>query len=90
MPRESRISISLHSFLSDSLFALRQLRKSPAFAASAILTLALGIGATTAIFSVIDAVLLNPYPYKNAGRLATSAFIPPTSSELGVFPHTPS
>jgi predicted permease len=61
----------LRSVLSDCRFALRQLRKSPAFTATAVLTLALGIGSTTAIFSIIDGVLLNPYPYKNAQRLAT-------------------
>jgi putative ABC transport system permease protein len=71
MASDSSIATALRSFLSDSRFALRQLRKSPGFAFSAILTLALGIGSTTAIFSVIHAVLLNPYPYKNADRLAT-------------------
>src|ERR1700743_1344225 len=71
MASESRIATSFRSFLSDSRFALRQLRKSPGFALSAILTLALGIGSATAIFSVIHAVLLHPYPYKNADRLAT-------------------
>src|SRR5580704_6618798 len=71
MPAEPRIATALRSFLSDCRFALRQLHKSPGFAFSAILTLALGIGSATAIFSVIHAVLLNPYPYKNADRLAT-------------------
>jgi predicted permease len=61
----------VHSVLNDLRFALRQLRKNPGFTAVAILTLALGIGATTAIFSIIDGVLLNPYPYKNAERLAS-------------------
>lgn len=51
-------------------FALRQLRKSPGFALTAILSLALGIGATTAVFSVVYGVLMNPYPYKDADRMA--------------------
>ncbi len=72
MLRESRIETTLRSFISDCRFATRQLRKSPGFAFSSILTLALGIGSTTAIFSVIHGVLLSPYPYKNADRLATS------------------
>ncbi|HUN61473.1 MAG TPA: ABC transporter permease, partial [Candidatus Sulfotelmatobacter sp.] len=49
----------------------RQIRKSPAFTAVAVLTLALGIGSSTAIFSAIDGTLLHPYPYKNADSLAT-------------------
>jgi putative ABC transport system permease protein len=69
--REQRIGNWLHSVLSDCRFALRQLRKSLAFAVTAVLTLALGIGSTTAIFSLINGALLNPYPYKNAERLAT-------------------
>src|ERR1035441_4587046 len=55
--------------LADSIFAFRQLRRSPAFALTAILSLALGIGATTAVFSVVYGVLMNPYPYQDADRM---------------------
>ena len=55
----------------DARFAVRSLHRRPAFAATALLTLALGIGATTAMFSVIDGVLLQPLPYREPDRLVT-------------------
>ncbi len=57
------------SFLRELRVTARQLRKSPGFAVTAILTLAFGIGATTAIFSIVEGVLLRPLPFADPGRL---------------------
>src|SRR5579862_9306484 len=67
--RELRGLPFLESLAQDVRFALRMLRKSPGFAAVAILTLALGIGANTAIFSVTYGILLKPLPFPDSSRL---------------------
>lgn len=68
--RDARAGAWFESFWRDVRFAGRVLRKSPAFTSVAILTLAIGIGANVAIFSIVYGVLLRPIPYPNADRLA--------------------
>jgi len=67
--REVRIGAFFETLLKDARYGLRQLRRSPGFTAVAVITLGLGIGATTAMFSLIDAVLLQGMPYQNPHRL---------------------
>jgi putative ABC transport system permease protein len=71
----------MQTFLQDFRLALRQLRKSPGFSATAILSLALGIGATVAVFSIIYAVLLNPWPYVGADRICEMFLVDKAGNE---------
>lgn len=66
----------------DLKYALRQMRRTPGFTAVAVLSLALGLGATTAIFSIVDGVLLQPLRYREPDRLYMAENIPPAAARL--------
>src|SRR5499425_2271285 len=70
--------------VSDLRHGLRILLRNPGFAATAVLLLALGIGANTAIFSVVNAVLLRPLPYQDASRIMQIWHVPPAKSFPGL------
>ena len=65
------VAFVAESVAQDLRFAMRQLLRSPGFAVTAILVLALGIGASTAIFGFVDAVLIQPLPYTNPNQLVS-------------------
>ncbi|MGP8250415.1 MAG: ADOP family duplicated permease [Terracidiphilus sp.] len=76
---------AVESVIADLRFALRRLRNSPGFAATVLLTLAVGMGASTAVFSVIDSVLLKPLPYPDSGRLVAIRLDAPGAGGLANF-----
>src|SRR5688500_6053012 len=84
------ISAFFDSIGHDLRYALRVLRRCPTFAVAAVVTLALGIGATTSIFSVVYSVLIKPLPYRNADELVRLRHNAPGISafNLGLEPTT--
>src|SRR5215831_13014836 len=69
--RERRLGESLHSWITDCRFGARQLYKNPGFTLTVVLTLALSVGANTAIFSLVNALLLKRLPYDHPERIGT-------------------
>ncbi|HEY6344718.1 MAG TPA: ABC transporter permease [Bryobacteraceae bacterium] len=76
----------IEKFVRDLRYAVRQMRRTPGFAVIAILTLALGLGATTAMFSIVNSVLLEPLKYRDPGRLYAAVNLPsPKAPTLGLW-----
>ena len=84
---EQRPSVSIETFLQDTRYALRGFARSPIFTVTVVATLMLGIGATTAVFSVVDRILFRPLPYANGDRLVSVGMVHSLETEfmLGYF-----
>src|SRR6202789_1431694 len=80
---------SLESIWADTRFALRQVRKAPGFALTIVLLLGMGIGSVTAVFSLVDAVLLRPVPYPSPSSLVIPWNIPPAGIDIGGYAEIP-
>ena len=85
--RAQHLIVWLETVVQDVRYGLRTLRRSPVFTIVAIATMVLSIGATTAIFTVVESILLRPLPYPDAGQLITIAtFMPKQNSEVTASP----
>jgi predicted permease len=84
--REMDVSIAVDAFLRDVRYAVRSLARAPGFTLTVLLTLALGIGANTAVFSAVDAVLLKPLPFPEADRLVRLRQVQEQAAEAGIAP----
>ena len=76
---------ALESMLADLKFTIRRLKKAPGFAVTVLLTLAIGIGANTTVFSVVNGVLLKPLPYPDSDRLVSVWLSAPGAAGLANF-----
>jgi hypothetical protein len=79
--RAQRMAVWLETVLQDARFGFRMLRRTPGFTLVAVLTVALTIGAATAVFTIVNSVLLRPLPYENSDRLIVIATFMPRSNE---------